>query len=163
MKGNIPVHLNEENLSKLMNYCTKEYLRMQHEIILIIQIHVIDLIEFTIKRTLCCRTRNQPRKSVTFLRVIKLYPVINVFESCKGIVSQQLSTDKSIYKAKTKNRNNFNTLDSAIRNLNLILRKLTRGVWYVYIFTFLYFNILARRWLHKLKRVARITVNKSFY
>ena len=59
---------------------------------------------------------------------MKLYPDINVFESYKGIVSQQLSTDKSIYKDKTKNKNNFNTLDSVVRNLELILRKLTRGI-----------------------------------
>jgi hypothetical protein len=92
------------------------------------------LIELIIKRTLCCRTRNQSRKSVTLVSVIKLYPVINVFESCKGIDSQQLSTDKSIYKAKTKNKNNFNTLASVVRNLDLVLRKLTRGICYVYIF-----------------------------
>lgn len=88
-----------------MKYCTKEYLRMQYEIVLIIKINVTDLIEFIIhnyKNTFFCPTRNQPRKSVTFLRVVKLYPVIKVFESYKGIVSQQLSTDKSIYKQRTK-------------------------------------------------------------
>jgi len=59
------------------------------------------------------------------------------FENYKEIVSQQLSTDRSIYKAKTKKKNNFNTLDSVVRNLDLILRKFTRGIWYVYVFIFL--------------------------
>jgi len=48
LKWNIRVHLNEENLSKLVKYCTKVYLRMQYEIVLIIEINVVDLIEFII-------------------------------------------------------------------------------------------------------------------
>jgi hypothetical protein len=98
---------------------------------------------FIIKRTLCCRKRNQPRQSVSFVRAIKLYPVINVFESYNRMIAQQLSRTK-IYKPKRKNKNHVCTLDSVVRNRNLIPRKLTHGVCYVYIFTFLYYDILAR-------------------
>lgn len=64
---------------------------MQYEIVLGIKINVMDLIEFIIKRTFCCRTRNQPRKCVTLLNVIKLYPVINVLK-----ITKRLSLSNSV-------------------------------------------------------------------
>lgn len=68
----------------------------------------------------------------------------------------QFSGNESlIYKVKTQNKNNVNT----VRKRDLILSKLARDVLHLYNFTVLYFNTLAWRWLSKLKH-ARVDVNK---
>ena len=47
----------------------------------------------------------------------------------------QLNTDKEIYKAKTKNKNNMKNVRNIIQNQDLIPSKLTHDILYLYDFT----------------------------